>query len=161
MPPKDRPNHIALPTGSSTPPGTISTNPSSPRTPPAATTNNPIGPQATSPTSRHSFLGFMRTRGRSSTLGQQPSTSANFSSPIQSQFQRAATPERAGNSRVNAKDQSISGRAGGGNGGNGVATGSSATNTGATVTRTVSTPLSGSSESALNRFPWWVAVRAV
>ncbi|EAL19643.1 hypothetical protein CNBG2710 [Cryptococcus deneoformans B-3501A] len=141
MPPKDRPNHIALPVGSTTPTGTNSTNPGSPRTPPTATTNNPIGPQATSPTSRHSFLGFMRTRGRSSTLGQQPSTSANLSSPIQSQFQRAATPERAGNSRANAREQSVSGRAGGGNG---VATGSGVMNTGATVTRTVSTPLSGS-----------------
>lgn len=146
MPPKDRPNHIALPVGSTTPTGNNSTNPGSPRTPPTATTNNPIGPQATSPTSRHSFLGFMRTRGRSSTLGQQPSTSANLSSPIQSQFQRAATPERAGNSRANAREQSISGRAGGGNG---VATGSGVMNTGATVTRTVSTPLSGSSKSVL------------
>ncbi|XAO26071.1 hypothetical protein I312_104905 [Cryptococcus bacillisporus CA1280] len=147
MPPKDRPNHIALPASSATPPGTNVTNPTSPspRTPPPAAANNATGAQATSPTSsRHSFLGFMRTRARSSTLGQQPSTSASLISPIQSQFQRSATPERAGNTRSNAREQTVSGRASGGTNGNGVATGGGVMNTGAAVTRTVSTPLSGS-----------------
>lgn len=156
MPPKDRPNHIALPASSATPPGTNVTNPTSPspRTPPPAAANNATGAQATSPTSsRHSFLGFMRTRARSSTLGQQPSTSASLISPIQSQFQRSATPERAGNTRSNAREQTVSGRASGGTNGNGVATGGGVMNTGAAVTRTVSTPLSGSSESALKSLP--------
>ncbi|ADV23570.1 Cytoplasm protein, putative [Cryptococcus gattii WM276] len=147
MPPKDLPNHIALPASSATPPGTNVTNPTSPspRTPPPAVANNATGAQATSPTSsRHSFLGFMRTRARSSTLGQQPSTSASLISPTQSQFQRSATPERAGNTRSNAREQTVSGRASGGTNGNGVVTGGGVMNTGAAVTRTVSTPLSGS-----------------
>lgn len=164
MPPKDRPNHIALPASSATPPGTNVTNPTSPspRTPPPAAANSATGAQATSPTSsRHSFLGFMRTRARSSTLGQQPSTSASLTSPIQSQFQRSATPERAGNTRSNAREQTVSGRASGGTNGNGVATGGGVMNTGPAVTRTVSTPLSGSSESALKSFAFseWRSVR--
>lgn len=103
----------------------------------------------------------MRTRARSSTLGQQPSTSASLISPIQSQFQRSATPERAGNTRSNAREQTVSGRASGGTNGNGVATGGGVMNTGAAVTRTVSTPLSGSSESALksSAFSEWRSVR--
>ncbi|ODO11055.1 hypothetical protein I350_01657 [Cryptococcus amylolentus CBS 6273] len=118
----DRPLHIALPAnGASYSP---------PRSPVSTPPGQQTGALATSPASpRHSFLGFMRTRGRSVTMEQR---AAAVPSNGNSQTTTSASLDAAARG-AGAREQSAPGRA--------------EASTGGAVTRTVSTTLSGTSAS--------------
>nr|XP_019006522.1 uncharacterized protein I203_00111 [Kwoniella mangroviensis CBS 8507]OCF69983.1 hypothetical protein I203_00111 [Kwoniella mangroviensis CBS 8507] len=110
-----RPTHIPLPNNNCTPTGT-----------PLATP--PIGSAASPASPRHSFLGFMRTRGRANTLNTSSTPSQPPASPSldRDRSRNASSREgsTAGMSRENTNTHT-------------------AINTGGSVTRSISTPLSG------------------
>ncbi|WWC93339.1 hypothetical protein V866_000173 [Kwoniella sp. B9012] len=110
-----RPTHIPLPNNNFTPTGT-----------PLATP--PIGSAASPASPRHSFLGFMRTRGRANTLNTSSTPSQPPASPSldRDRSRNASSREgsTAGMSRENTNTHT-------------------AINTGGSVTRSISTPSSG------------------
>ncbi|WVQ79686.1 hypothetical protein IAT38_001786 [Cryptococcus sp. DSM 104549] len=137
-----RPTHIALPPASFSPTG------SPVHTPPGQTSAGPQGAQ--SPTSpRHSFLGFMRTRGRSSTMthGHTGSGSTGGGGLASPNLDRTATAGGGFTSRMHSREQSAGGAHAGARGGSAgtgaTGSGAGAGDAGLGVTRSVSTPLSG------------------
>ncbi|WVF67602.1 hypothetical protein IAT40_002360 [Kwoniella sp. CBS 6097] len=126
-----RPTHIALPISGG---GHFQSGGSPLHTP------TPLAAGAASPASpRHSFLGFMRTRGRSNTLNNvnNPSNNTGTGAPSSPSMERGNPLTAPGSRGGSSREGSVGPHGVGGGGGRDGGAGAN------TVTRSISTPLSG------------------